>query len=235
MKKLSTLIFFFVLITVSWGVTAPINALGTTLPSLTSSLNYRVFNDLMKQSLPLVSYQLIYGSVSRLWNFNLTMINGLAHQYPASLPNNVYAVGEIVFYPEDQALLNQTFNIQFKGSGVVGVYQQSLYNLTWGSSTGGSFVLKATNQSLFVYIYQTSVTDPVNSITIVPSSLGSTYNTFTANFLSYLQPFNLIRTCFWQGQNVYNSGISKQVWSNRTLPASSTQISSSGVALEHVL
>lgn len=234
-KKIALLLFFSFIIAVSPAVTAPINALGTTLPTLTSSLNYRVFNDLMKQSLPLVPYQFMYNSVGRYWGYNLTTINGLNHQYPASLATNVYAVAEIAFYAEDKSLLNQTFNVQFKGSGTIGVYQQNLFNLTWASSTGGSFVLKAVNQSLFVYIYQTSAADPVNSISVVPASLGTNYPTFTSNFLNYLKPFNLIRTCFWQGQNVYNSGYSKQIWSNRTLPSSSTQISSSGVALEHIL
>jgi hypothetical protein len=131
--------------------------------------------------------------------------------------------------------LNQTFNIKFKGSGVIGVLQQGLYNLTWENSTGGSFVLKAVNQPLYVYIYQTSTTDPVNSISILPENLGTNPSTFTANFLNYLSPFNLIRTCFWQGQNQYNSGISSQMWSNRTVISSSTQISSNGVALEHIL
>jgi hypothetical protein len=93
---MKNLIFFFILalvFTVSQTVTTPISALGTTLPPLWNSLNYRVFNDLMKQSLTLVPYQLIYGSVSRYWGYNLDYINGLSHQYPASLPVNTYAVG----------------------------------------------------------------------------------------------------------------------------------------------
>jgi hypothetical protein len=93
MKKFA---FFFALalvFTVSQAVTTPISALGTTLPALWNSLNYRVFNDLMKQSLPLVPYQFIYGSVGRYWGYNLNYINGLSHQYPASLPVDVYAAG----------------------------------------------------------------------------------------------------------------------------------------------
>jgi hypothetical protein len=132
-------------------------------------------------------------------------------------------------------LLNQTFNLQFEGSGVVGVYQQGLFNLTWGSPTGGNFELKAINQSLFVYLYQTNVSNPVNSISILPISLGANPSTFTSNFLNYLTPFNLIRTCFWQGQSISNSGKALQIWNNRTVISSSTQITSNGVALEHVL
>lgn len=235
MKKEILLLLLSALLAVSQAVTPPIDSLGTTLPSLTTNLNYRVFNDLMKQSQPLVPYRYIYNSISRQYNTPLNLTNGLAHQYPDNLTATYYAVAEIKFYPEDVALVNQTLNLQYKGSGVVGVFQSGICNLTWASSTGGSFVLKAVNQSLFVYIYQTAIADPVNSISIVPVSLGANYSTFTANFLKYLQPFNLIRTCFWQGQNVYNSGYSKQIWNNRTVLSSSTQISSSGVALEHIL
>lgn len=70
---------------VSLSVTPSISSLGTTLPPLWNYLNYRVFNDLMKQSLPLVPYKLSYGSIVRFWGYNLTLIGGLDHQYPASL------------------------------------------------------------------------------------------------------------------------------------------------------
>ena len=97
--------------------------------------------------------------------------------------------------------------------------------------TGGNFTLKRTNQSLYVYIYTTDPANPVNSITILPTNLGSTPPTFTITFLSYLKPFNLLRTCYWQGQNVGNSGLSLQTWAGRTLISSATQVSSVGVAL----
>lgn len=235
MKKFALFLILGLLVTVSPSVTTPIDAIGTTLPSLSTSLNYRVFNDLMKQSLPIVPYQFIWGGIGRYWGYNLSFINGQNHQYPASLPVNVYAVAEIQFYPEDEALVNQTFNLKFQGAGVVGVYQQGLFNLTWGSATGGNFTLKAVNQSLFVYIYLTSVTNPVNSITILSTALPDNPSTFTINFLNYVAPFNLLRTCFWQGQNVYSSGKASQIWANRTILSSSTQISPNGVALEHIL
>ena len=206
MKELTLLLLLSLVVAVSPAVTSPINALGTTLPSLTSNLNYRAFNDLMKQSLPLVPYRFIWGSVGRYWGYNLDYINGLTHMYPASLPATVYAVAEIQFYAEDRALVNKTFNVKFQGSGTIGVFQQNLSNLTWSTAAGGSFVLKAVNQSLFVYIYLTNTSNPVNSITIVEASLGNNHPTFTANFVNILQPFNLIRTCFWQGQSVYNPG-----------------------------
>jgi hypothetical protein len=111
------------------------------------------------------------------------------------------------------------------------VHQAGSYNLTWSNTTGGNFTLKRTNQSLFVYIYTTDPTNPVNSITILPVSLGNNPPTFTNNFLNYLKPFNLLRTCFWQGQKIGNSGLSLQTWNGRTLISSSTQVSSVGVAL----
>ena len=79
---------FFILaifLSVSLTVTPSISSLGTTLPPLWNYLNYRVFNDLMKQSLPLVPYRLSYGSIGRYWGYNLTFIGGLEHQYPAGL------------------------------------------------------------------------------------------------------------------------------------------------------
>jgi hypothetical protein len=111
------------------------------------------------------------------------------------------------------------------------VLQDRQFNTTWSSTTGGTFTLRLTNQSLFVYIYNTDPNNPVNSISIVPTSLGATAPTYTSNFLNYLKPFKVIRTCFWQGQNLQNSGMAIQIWNNRTQTYSSTQISNAGVAL----
>lgn len=92
MKNILVCLLISLLATVSFAGTNPINAIGTTLPPLWQNLNYRVFNDLMKQSIPFVPYQFIYNQVGRYWGYNLAFINGLAHQYPASLATNVYAV-----------------------------------------------------------------------------------------------------------------------------------------------
>lgn len=75
-------------------ITEPVDAIGTVLPQFNpSSVPYRVFNDLMKQSLPLVPYQLSsWGSIGRCWSCNLTFINGLSHNYPSTLPRFVWAV-----------------------------------------------------------------------------------------------------------------------------------------------
>jgi len=127
--------------------------------------------------------------------------------------------------------------LRFVGSGIVGVHQVGVggINQTWSSSAGGQFNLTRTNQSLFVYIYNTLVTNPVRNITITLASLGTNPSIYSTNFLNYLRPFNLIRTCFWQGQNLYSSGMPLQIWNNRTSSSSSTQISRAGVALEIIL
>ena len=110
---------------------------------------------------------------------------------------------------------------------MVGIYQAkpNQVNVTWTSGKGGQFTLKTTSQPLFVYIFTTDPTNPVNSIKITLDSLGANPSTYTSNFLNYLKPFNLLRTCFWQGQNLYNSGKSLQTWNARTLVSSSTQVS----------
>lgn len=190
----------------------------------------------MKQSLPFVPYKLQYGTFSRCWSncINFTLIGGLAHQYPAPLPSLYWAVAEIQFNSGDSGLANQTFQLTFKGSGGLGVYQGSL-NKTWTSKDGGTFILPSVSTSLYVYVFNTSGTDPVNSIAITASSLGVNPTTFTSNFISYLKPFKFIRTCFWQGQSLYKSSWSNQTWASRTLTSLSTQISTYGVALEHLL
>ena len=212
-----------------------INAFGTTLPSLSSATNYRIFNDLMKQSLQMVPFQYIYGSISRCWSAscNLNFTNNLANQYPACLASNVYAAAEIPFYGNsDSGLLNKNFTLTFSGAGKVGVVQAATgLNQNYSSGSGNTFVLPSISSSLFVYIYNTTATNPVNSIQIVLTSFGAAVPTFTANFISYLQPFNIVRTCFWQGQNLYNSGQGAQTWANRPLTTSATQTSPSGVAL----
>lgn len=231
--------FLCVILVLSQAPTSPIDAIGTVLPKFSDSAvsNYRAFNDLMKQSLPLVAYQLSsYGTIGRCWgSCSFPSIDNLTHKYPAELPNRIWAVAEIPFLDKnDDGLLNQVFNVQFSGNGVVGIFQTGM-NITWNAGTGGQFTLKYTNQSLFVYIYNTDKNNPVKNITILPASLGPNPPTFTANFLEYLKPFNLLRTCFWQAQNLYNSGKQLQIWNNRTLLESSTQVSASGVALEHIL
>lgn len=106
--------------------------------------------------------------------------------------------------------------------------------MTWNTNEGGQFNLTRTNQSLFVYIYNTNIDDPIREIKIIESSLGLNPPTYTRKFLDYLKPFNLIRTCFWQGQNLHNN-LPLSIWHNRTLVSSSTQMSITGVALEHIL
>lgn len=211
-----------------------INAFGTTLQSLTSNLNSRIFNDLMKQSLPIVPYQVLSYGVVRCWSgCPLSFINNLTNQYPSTLQNNVYAVAEIPFYgASDANFLNQNLTISFSGAGKVGVVQGSL-NQNWTGGIG-TFILPSINSSLFVYIYNSTAGNPITNIKVYLTSL-SPLTTYTSNFISYLQPFNILRTCFWQGQNLYSSGQSLQIWANRTLTTSSTQISWYGVALEHIL
>lgn len=87
------ILYFFLFLQVLWAGTPSINSLGTTLPMLTTSINYRVFNDLMKQSLPLVPYKIQWGSMSRYWGGSLTFINQQPHQYPSSLSADMSAVG----------------------------------------------------------------------------------------------------------------------------------------------
>lgn len=74
----------------------------------------------------------------------------------------------------------------------------------------------------------------MNSITIFSSDLGANPPTFTANFLKFIKPFNMLRTCSWQGQNLYNSNKNLQTWDARPSLSSSTQLLN-GVALEHIL
>lgn len=231
--------FLCVFLVLSQAPTSPIDAIGTVLPKFfdSSVTPYRAFNDLMKQSLQFNAYQLSsWGSIGRCWgSCSFPYIDNLIHKYPASLPNRIWAGAEIPFLDKnDDALLNQVFNIQFGGNGIIGVFQTGM-NITWNSGTGGQFTLKYTNQSLFVYIYNTDISNPVRNITILPVSLGQNPPTFTTTFLNYLKPFNLLRTCFWQGQNLHSSGKQLQIWNNRTLLESSTQVTSSGVALEHIL
>lgn len=92
MKSILTYLLLSLLVSVSFAGTTPIKAIGTTLPPLWQNLNYRVFNDLMKQSLQFVPYKLMYGSVGRDWGSSLSYIKGLPNQYPASLAANSYAV-----------------------------------------------------------------------------------------------------------------------------------------------
>lgn len=93
--KLTLLSALLIVLAYSQAAAIPIDGLGTVLPQFSSSsaAPYRAFNDLMKQSLPLVPYQLTsWGSIGRCWSCNLTYINELKHQYPANLAKFVWAV-----------------------------------------------------------------------------------------------------------------------------------------------
>ena len=74
--KIITIVLTLSLVLLSFSaVTNPIEALGTVLPQLNANniSPHRIFNDLMKQSLPLVPYQLTsYGSINRCWSCTLT-------------------------------------------------------------------------------------------------------------------------------------------------------------------
>lgn len=89
------LLFLIVAIQLSSSVTVPLDVVGTILPKFIPSAisPYRAFNDLMKQSLPMVPYQLSsWGSIGRCWSCTLNFTNGLPHLYPANLARFVWAV-----------------------------------------------------------------------------------------------------------------------------------------------
>jgi hypothetical protein len=141
----------------------------------------------MKQSLPIVPYQVLSYGISRCWsNCTITFINNQSNQYPSSLGINFYAVAEIPFFNNsDSGFINQNFTLSFSGSGIVGVLQKGL-NKNWTSGDGGTFILPAINSSLMVYIYNTTSTNLVNSIKITLTSLGTPAPTYTTSFLSTL-------------------------------------------------
>jgi len=89
------LLLAFVFVLATSATTSPVDALGTVLPQLNPYYvsPHRIFNDLMKQSLTLVPYQVnSWGGSGRCWSCSLTQIGGLKHQYPASLPTGTWAV-----------------------------------------------------------------------------------------------------------------------------------------------
>jgi hypothetical protein len=228
MKLIIISTLLLLICSVSSALVNPIDAVGTTLPSLTTMLQYRVFNDLMKQSGQFFPYN--FTTNGRIWGgFNLNYTKNIIQQYPSNLPTNVMAVSEIIFFDPsiDGNLIGKNFSVSFSGTGKISIYQKNILNVTLTGS--GNFTLNYINQSLFVYIYTTDSTNPVRNIKIIPTELGANPPTFTSNFLYYLKPFNLIRTCFWQNQNLYRTS-APQSWNNRTDLTSSSQILA-GVAL----
>ena len=213
----------------------PVKGLGTTLNHLTSTSTYRVFNDLMKQSTVFVPYEITWSWVpGRKWGgYNLAFGNDL---YPTSLDYRVYAGADITFFPGiDDALVGKTYEVQFSGSGMIGVYQSGSvgFNITVNTSQVGTFTL-ASLSKLIVYVYFTDTTNLVRSIRITPVGEAST---FTSNFLTYAGGFDIYRFCNWEGEslNRLRSPITPLTWNKRITPASATQISSAGIAYEHII
>ena len=66
-----------------------------------------------------------------------------------------------------------------------------------------TFTIMNIDNPIFVWIYQTDPNYPVKQIKLKP--IGND-DTFTANFLKYVSPFQILRFTFWQGQVVYNPG-----------------------------
>jgi hypothetical protein len=97
MAKLIRAIICLALISLvlSQSPTTPIDAIGTVLPRfIQNGVNsYRAFNDLMKQSLPMVVYQLTsWGGIGRCWNCKLNCTNDIPHLYPSNLSRFYWAV-----------------------------------------------------------------------------------------------------------------------------------------------
>ena len=210
--------FIFINLILAAFATAPLSAVGTTLPSLNVNPPYRVFNDLQKQSYHFVAYTMPSWSwvSSRYWNHNLAF---RSDNYPSSLDPNVYAVAQIDFFSGiDNNLIGNIYNVSFSGNGSIGIVQNNGLNITFSPNTVGTYTLTNLN-SLFVYIYNTSTTNPVTGIRIIPSNNNST---FTSNFLSYVKPFQVLRYAFWQGQNLVNN--QNVTWANRATPFSASQI-----------
>ncbi len=62
------LLLLALLIIIAFNKTVPLDGVGTTLPLLTETIKYRIFNDLFKQSTVFVPYKFMYGNFGRAWN-----------------------------------------------------------------------------------------------------------------------------------------------------------------------
>jgi hypothetical protein len=211
-------------------ITPVSNAIGTTLPRLSTTGYTRVFNDLMKQSSIFIPFLYQWGNYGQQYytpNLSTTL-------YPFNVSFPVALAATISFIPSiDDGLIQNNYTITFDGNGLIGVSQKgnNSFNNTISAGNSLTFKLGNLNNPLYVWIYSSDINNPVQSIKILPND----QSTFSSNFLNYIKPFNILRFCYWQGQNLYNSGISVQYWTKVITKKSATQISPLGIAYEHML
>lgn len=177
----------------------PIDGVGTTLPLLLPTTPYRLFNDLMKQSTVFVPYEVSTSTwiPGRKWGgYNLSLGPGL---YPTVLEQHIYAEAEVTLFEGiDGGLVGRTYEVGFDGDGMVGVWQNGSFNVTVAMGEKKTFVVGGLGK-IVVFVYSTNISNPVGNIQILPQGVTQT---FTDNFLSYAQPFNIFRFCFWQAQSM---------------------------------
>lgn len=213
------------------------NALGTLLPLLTPDSKYRVFNDLFKQSSKFESYD--SRNFGRLWR---NIINVGTDLYPQSLGLNEAAGARVNLFEEtDTKLLNKKIICRFDGDGEVKIFQANLLKLTVNNTNQNYAELNLENLDyLMIYITKTNVINRVRNVRIIPKEIYEATDpiiskTFSSNFLNFLKPFNLIRFCYWQGQNILDTDY-PFIWENRTKETSASQISAQfGISLDHIL
>ena len=240
-KKLSTrkylitiLTTIFSILKIAYSATTE-DAIGTILPTLKTDSRYRVFNDLFKQSSKFETYSIT--DFRRNWGVSLTYGTNL---YPSILDPKYAAGAEVNLYEEvDTELKGKNIRSSFDGDGEIKIFQNSKLILTLETATNAASFVLETLDPIMIYITKTNINDLVRNIQLIPEEIymdsALENKTFSKNFLSFLEPFNLIRFCYWQGQQI-NKANYQILWNERVKDNYASQVSTNfGISLEHII
>ena len=199
--------------------------LGVNLDDVLDYSTQWVFVDVFKHARDWVSQDVGFGGP---WNNGLPL-NFDANGWPLLAPNQ--AAGTLLCNDIDGKYPGGVYTCYYDGTGDI-LFGNDAFVLT---KQPGVITMNVTpgNGGIYVKLIESDPLDPVRNIRVVMPGFENSYQTdpFHPLFLERLKPYGLLR--FLRFQKINDSPLAD--WADRTTPATWSQATANGVALEYII
>lgn len=208
--------------------TTSVNAsspLGMNLAGVTYYSSELVFQDLFKQSAEWLPQQVSGGP----WDTGLPFAGTTSDGYPLLNPGQ--AAGTLMGRDFQGRYASGPYTCFYDGTGTITLGFDAA--VTSQSPGQIQFTVTPSNGGIYLKITASSAADPIRNIRVVPQAYLSTYaaQPFTPRFLDRHKRFKVLR--FMDFQRMNNSTLAN--WADRARPATYSQGTARGVALEYMI
>jgi len=209
-----------------------VRPIGTNLSGVSDYSTELVFTDAFKQAREWISFENRNGAP---WDSKIpipTNENG----YPLEIPYNdgvnpEQSARALILWAGYDYIPHGKYRLIVKGTGVIRLNFSA--KGTYNCPIDTLVTVQKGNSGVALEIIQSLKTDPINNIEFIYPKYVNDYKnkTFTDEFLSYINDFQVIRFMDWLRTN--NSNV--KYWSDRTLKSHFSQSMENGVSWEYIV